>query len=732
MRQSVKKESGADGSGWMAFAWEEKEFPGATSHGGPDTTEGEADVPKPRRTTTGVSGEKIRGESFLRRIDGWFGRFDGVLDRSIPESLNPLARTGAIANTTFLIAAFTGVFLLFWYSPSVHYAYDSLEALRTDSPLGQLMRSLHRYSSDACMLFVVLHIVRVLVARKFTGARSLAWITGVFILGVLMVIGWSGYWLVWDERAQQVALGVAKMFDVLPVFSEPLTRSFLVAEKVPSLFFFLVFFVHMLLPLAIAVMLWLHLSRVSRPKLFTSLPLTAWILGTLVVLSLALPAESAGRADLSVQPEGFGMDWWYLWPLVLTDRLGGGALWGLLFVGTLAFCAVPALMRKKTTALAAARVDTNACQGCTLCSKDCPFDAIRMVARDRDGKGPKWQALVDADKCVSCGICTGACDSDAIAMPGFEALTEKQAVSEWVRARKEKGEEAFLAYVCGESTDNLAINGVTGRSPALPGYRVRSVPCAGWVSAPLLEHALQEGASGVLILGCRSGEARYREGADWLEARLDGKRKPILRPRLAERQRVRFLRMTPASRDEVAAAATSFRREQSLATSPRKGRLAAWAVGILLAAAFALATWAGSEAPYVAPDGSPELIVSFRHSGELLEEERRLTEEELERLPPHMRTEFVSSGERVPVRLRVYLDGELLVEQEYRPRGLRRDGPSTAMERIELPEGTHTLRVLINDTTNPGAWPHEWNGEVEVDARDRRVLLFGSDGFALY
>ncbi len=732
MKQNVAEEPGNVAGGRMTFAWEEKDSPEEKCRGEPGTSGNEAALPQPSRALAGVSGESVRGETFLRRVDGWFGRLDGVLDRLIPESLNPLARTGAIANTAFLIAAFTGVFLLFWYSPSVHYAYDSLESLRTDSPLGQLMRSLHRYSSDACMLFVVLHIVRVLVARKFTGARSLAWVTGVFILGVLLVIGWTGYWLVWDERAQQVALGAAKMFDVLPVFAEPLTRSFLVAEKVPSLFFFLVFFVHMLLPLAIAVMLWLHLARVSRPKLFTSLPLTAWILGTLVVLSLVFPAESAGRADLSVQPEGFGMDWWYLWPLVLTDRLGGGALWGLLFVGTLAFCAVPALMRKKAMTPEPARVDTDACQGCTLCSKDCPFDAIRMVARDKDGKGPKWQALVDADKCVSCGICTGACDSDAIAMPGFEALTEKQTVSEWVRAQKEKGEEPFLAYVCGESTDNLAINAVTGVSPALPGYRVRSVPCAGWVSAPLLEHALQEGASGILILGCRSGEARYREGADWLQARLDGKRKPIFRPRLADRKRVRFLRMTPASRDEVAAAATEFRREQSLATSPRKGRPAAWAVGILLAAGFALATWAGSEAPYVAPDGSPELIVSFRHSGELLEAERRFTEEELERLPPHMRTEFVSSGERVPVRMRVYLDGTLLVEQEYRPRGLRRDGPSTAMERIELPEGTHTLRVLINDTAHPDVWPHEWSGEVDFRSGDRRVLLFGDDDFGLY
>ena len=44
--------------------------------------------------------------------------------------------------------------------------------------------------------------------------------------------GWTGYWLVWDERARQVALASAKWLDILPIFIEPMSRSFLVDETV--------------------------------------------------------------------------------------------------------------------------------------------------------------------------------------------------------------------------------------------------------------------------------------------------------------------------------------------------------------------------------------------------------------------------------------------------------------------------------------------------------------------
>ena len=120
----------------------------------------------------------------------------------------------------------------------------------TAAAVGQLVRSLHRTSSDACMLFTLLHLLRMLLGRRVTGARWLAWVTGVALLGVLWFVGWIGYWLVWDQRAQQVAVGTARLVDALPIFADPFGRSLISDATVQPLLFFVILFVHMLLPLA--------------------------------------------------------------------------------------------------------------------------------------------------------------------------------------------------------------------------------------------------------------------------------------------------------------------------------------------------------------------------------------------------------------------------------------------------------------------------------------------------
>src|SRR5262245_93917 len=103
----------------------------------------------------------IRAEGFLRRLENTWHFLDRLIHSSIPPALNPLGQLGAIANTCLIIAVVTGIVLLFWYTPSVHHAYESLERIKTSSWLGQMMRSLHRYSSDGCVFFILLHAARI-------------------------------------------------------------------------------------------------------------------------------------------------------------------------------------------------------------------------------------------------------------------------------------------------------------------------------------------------------------------------------------------------------------------------------------------------------------------------------------------------------------------------------------------------------------------------------------------
>ncbi len=679
-----------------------------------------------------TSGPPARANGWLVRIDNLFIRIDKLIHRAIPEKLNPLTHSGAVANTAFLVALVSGIALLLWYSPSVHHAYASLEAARESSWLGQWVRSLHRYSSDAFIFFVLVHAMRIVAAKRFFGARWLAWVTGTGLLGIAWLLGWTGYWLVWDVRAQHIADGSARFLDVLPIFGEPLASSFLTNDSVPSLLFFLVFFAHMLLPLAIGIGLWLHLSRVSRAKILTSRPLTAWIVATLFVLAAIVPATSADPADMSAVSDGFSMDWWYLWPIALADRLTGGALWGVFLFGTTAFVSAPWWMKKRTSSpIGKAAVNLDACNGCTLCSKDCPFDAITMVPRT-DGKRIPVQAEVDLDRCVGCGICTGACDSDAISLPWLEIRQVKEQLNEWVDDKLDQSKRPLLAFLCSSSAGaSFQVNKATGDCPALPGFQVKAVPCAGWVSPLLLEHCLQRGAEGILVAGCGPGDRVFREGAEWLRDRIAGTRRPIFRKRRADVTKVRFVEFDRTRPAELQAAAEEFRRGKA-AKERRRSRTTAWSAGIVLASALAGIVVLGSDLSYAPPPRSPSLVISFSHPGELMDAGQVFSAEELERRPVHMRGRIATDRRRAPVRLRVYSGETLLVSQTYKPRGFKSDGPSVALERIPLGAGEHPLRVEIGDTANPDEWNHVWEKTVRIDEGTRRVLLFDSArGFSL-
>ncbi|MCA8917994.1 MAG: cytochrome b N-terminal domain-containing protein [Planctomycetes bacterium] len=664
----------------------------------------------------------VRGDAAIAACERVLTKSERYVDGGLPRMLNPLAYSGALAGFNFIVAAVTGILLLFWYKTSVHTAHESVAAMDAQWWGAGFVRTLHRYSSDACVLFSVIHAVKVFLARKFGGARWIAWVTGVLLLGLIWLDGWLGYWLTWDQRAQAIAAGTAKVLDVLPIFPEPIARSFLTNGDVNSLVFFAVFFAHVLLPIAIGVVIWIHLVRLKKPKF---LPKRGLMIATgvvLIVLSLAIPADLAAPADMAAYPDSFLIDWFYLLPLYLTDRLSGPMFWVLsLGLGFVLFSLPWTLGRKRKRP---AVVNQKNCNGCTQCFQDCPYEAITMVGIDSKDN---LVSLIDPNRCVSCGICVGSCDPGAIAYPELDRPEVRDRVLDWLQ---ESGPKA-VAFLCADGAGRgVRFDTETGLSPDLPGYRVVGIPCAAWLHSSFAEMIAKRGGR-TLLVACEGSEPRCRLGAEITADRVGGVREPYFRMDRLSPEEFRFLQIEGGSLALLKQEASDFLNtpdgETTGRLSPGRTLLRRILVVALLIVVLGGATVGFTRLAYIPPDRPPSvLIVSFKLAGH-----EKNVGQDVDTELGHLKG-MKGRVELEPVRLRVLVDGRVVHEQSYAPRGIHENSASVGAVEIPMGTGKRRVQVQLGQTADVDEWTWAFDEELEFDQSHRRVVQFDSShGFQL-
>lgn len=107
---------------------------------------------------------------------------------------------GGLTFFLFLVETITGVLLMFYYRPTPEYAYQDIQYLRADVPLG-IMRELHRWGAHAMVISVWLHMLRVFMTGAYKPPREFNWGVGVILLVFTLLLSFTGYLLPWDQLA---------------------------------------------------------------------------------------------------------------------------------------------------------------------------------------------------------------------------------------------------------------------------------------------------------------------------------------------------------------------------------------------------------------------------------------------------------------------------------------------------------------------------------------------------
>ena len=219
------------------------------------------------------------------------------LFRNVPRDVSWAQTLGSAALTAFIVLALTGVILAMYYEPSTSIdpvsgkpvAYTSIESITNELTLGWLVRGMHRWGASVFIILLFLHMGRVFLFGAYKYPRELTWITGVLILVMGMLMGFTGYLLPWDQTAYWATVVGINLNGTAP-FAGPWLAQFLATgPEIGSETLAKWYALHMLaIPGALIALIGVHIYLVTR----------------LGVSSPPWSSDAAGRERPPVEPAG--------------------------------------------------------------------------------------------------------------------------------------------------------------------------------------------------------------------------------------------------------------------------------------------------------------------------------------------------------------------------------------------------------------------------------------------
>ncbi|WKZ46172.1 MAG: cytochrome b N-terminal domain-containing protein [Anaerolineales bacterium] len=675
--------------------------------------------------------------TFLRKIEKIGVAIEGAVNRFAKSDFNPFYHLGTLTIFMLIVLIATGTYLTIIYRPGADVAYATVEKI-SSTWYGSLIRSVHRYASDAMIILIILHLVRMFIGDRFWGQRWLAWTSGWIMLAMTWLAGTFGYWMVWDQRAQWMTefmmQNIAGSSGLTYISTDLASRTFSN--------FVIILFLHVFVPIITFFFINIHSLHLSRARWWTPRWAALQALVGLIVLSLFKPAMSYAPADLSAMVGSVPIDSFYLALLPLADTWGNVIFWGLAILTAGSLFLLPWLAPGRDAGPAI--VTDPKCTGCVLCYNECPYDAIRMVERDDDSGYPKL-AVINPKLCTACGICVGSCPVDAIHLKGGYSGEQTFGVVKGALKRELKDGNPVTVMFTNQRThtlgglpEKLGVGGAESRVgvTSWDGSDAKIVtamlPSIGAVNIDWVKTLQSEGARDIVLLSHPYRDSPNREDSHWILNRLH------LRPALVTKG-LHWLEATPNDPKPVEKFldelhTEEFQKNKPAPSLPRikdHNRLVPSLVGglvgtVLLLGLFALAlpldipagmSAAEESALRIAVDAKGKVDVANIPEGVVL--------------PEGADPEKIFGGVHFPMSIRVVIDGETVFDEVFKPSGVGGNGRISALEFLQVESGAHFVEVFIKDDTNE--FRNVFSDEVEFDKGQVWALVYNekTDTFEL-
>ncbi|MBX3176657.1 MAG: cytochrome b N-terminal domain-containing protein [Candidatus Hydrogenedentes bacterium] len=254
---------------------------------------------------------------------------------------------GGLSLFFFLIQLLTGILLLVYYKPGPE-AYDSVRQITYEIDFGWLIRSAHSWSANLMVVAVVVHMFSVYFMKAYRKPREFGWWSGLALLGITLLFGFSGYLLPMDELAYFATKVGLEIPQAIPGVGPVIVTLVQGGTEVTSVTIQRFFAMHaVILPLVFIAVLAFHLWLVQKhgnaaPPSVEALPpaerksipffpnflmkdFALWLIALNVVAILAsmFPWSLGPPADpLAAAPVGIHPEWYFMSQFQLLKVLG--------------------------------------------------------------------------------------------------------------------------------------------------------------------------------------------------------------------------------------------------------------------------------------------------------------------------------------------------------------------------------------------------------------------------
>jgi len=343
---------------------------------------------------------------------------------------------------------------------------------------------------------------------------------------------------------------------------------------------------------------------------------------------------------------------------------------------------------------------------------DCPYEAIEMVEYTSKRGETKEVARVISESCVSCGLCSGSCSTYSIGPEGSSGKDQLERSRKFLSSQS-SGISSIVVF-CEK-------NGSMKRKIENRDVASFPVPCVGNLHPRIVAQFLGRFEE-VVIVTCPERNCVNREGPFLLKERLLQGRSPNENSKM-ELERLKIWSFSESELSQFLKRSSHSQESNWKSKSLSILKQTLFSAILLFTLAFLSQIKSDENVSYA------ELRLSFRLPGQKQEVCETRSEEELKKLPRHMRRPQKCEVTLLSYNLRIRIDGEERLTKRINPPGVRGDRPLIVSETFRVEPGRHEFEIDFSPIQEKQVESSLQEDVSDVSAHSSAISLSLSESF---